>query len=311
MKTKALFLTKFAGWLLILSLSLGCQGTAEDQADAQQTAQNSEDTARVSTGQLPDAQSAEAASQKTVTTGTRDVSSIFIGFEAPGELLLTDPQGRRVGLDPVTGESTQEIPNASYYREYIEDIDGQGGPESKQLEVMTPPSGDYKIVVSGVEDSLYNIGIFCFDSNKGSIPSRSDFGRIPILPTATHAYTLSFDKTSAAQCFVAGGFEGGGESSDIDRLLSYVNITADKTDLPTGTSNTNLFVIYGKTVVPESFEASLNGGDVSNLFKPAAGGHEIVSIPLKAGKNELKLSVNGDIAGEINTDTDNLVFHVK
>ncbi|MEW6411137.1 MAG: hypothetical protein AB1483_01540 [Candidatus Zixiibacteriota bacterium] len=254
---------------------------------------------------------AETANRKSVTPGANDVSSIFIGFELPGELLITDAQGRRVGFDSQTGESFEEIPKASYYREYIEDPDGNGDMESKHVEIMTPSSGDYKIVVSRVIDSAYNIGIFCYDSNKGSAPSRFDFSEISILPAATHAYTLGFDKTSSAQCFVTGGLVGGGESIEIDRLLSYVNIAEAKTELPPGTDSTDLFIIYSDAILAESFMAVLNEQDISNLFTPVAGGHEIVRLPVAAGKNVLTLSVRGKVTDEESTDIDELEFRAE
>lgn len=40
-----------------------------------------------------------------------DNSGITIRFHSPGELVLTNPDGRRVGFDPISGTKFSEIPS--------------------------------------------------------------------------------------------------------------------------------------------------------------------------------------------------------
>ena len=52
---------------------------------------------------------------------TYDESEIDILFHSPGELVLTDPQGRRTGFDPLTNTSYDEIPQGTYAYFHQED----------------------------------------------------------------------------------------------------------------------------------------------------------------------------------------------
>lgn len=250
----------------------------------------------------------------TVATGGQagDLSSIWIVADdiSPVELLVTDHQGRRTGFDPSSEEPLREIPNSAYFAEYIESPDGSGGMGSKQMEIRQPMSGDYVLRVTSAADGLYNLSIYCQDSGGG--PFIDDFDKAPISTGAVHSFILEFDKTSSEKCTVTGGFDGGGEQpTDVNRLLSYVNITKAKTRLPPGADSTDLFIIYGDAVIAESFTAKLNGQDISGLFTPVAGGHEIVKISLQAGENVLVLEVMGAVTRNDATDTDRLVFVVR
>lgn len=63
------------------------------------------------------------------------------------------------------------------------------------------------------------------------------------------------------------------------------------------TSRTSQFVIwYSERIDPESFKATLNGADVSELFRPAPNIIETVRLPYKEGLNEL--TVGGALKGE-------------
>lgn len=46
-----------------------------------------------------------------------DLSAIYISTPSPNELFIVDPQGRRAGKDPQTGQTYSEIPNSFYFLE--------------------------------------------------------------------------------------------------------------------------------------------------------------------------------------------------
>lgn len=52
-------------------------------------------------------------------------------------------------------------------------------------------------------------------------------------------------------------------------------------------------VKYGRALEPESFQATLNGEDVSARFRPAPGAAETVELPLRDGRNVLRLTGEG------------------
>lgn len=74
---------------------------------------------------------------------------IFIGsapdevVNAIAELFITDPKGRKAGLNISTGAVLQEIPNASYGKERLDRY------EEGLSESITPTSGIYKVDVIG------------------------------------------------------------------------------------------------------------------------------------------------------------------
>lgn len=103
---------------------------------------------------------------------------------------------------------------------------------------------------------------------------------------------------------------GGGQRSDVDEFLAYVNPLQKKTTLPTGTTSFPVRIVYGATIDPLTFEASLNGTPVGG-FHPVAGTNETVTIPLSSGHNTLKLQVDGQRSdGHTAMDKDQLTFIV-
>jgi len=50
-------------------------------------------------------------------------TGVEAGLHSPGELLVTDSQGRRTGFDPRTGQHYNEIPNSSYWEDQLVDLE--------------------------------------------------------------------------------------------------------------------------------------------------------------------------------------------
>lgn len=57
----------------------------------------------------------EAASTGRANGQPPPASRLSFLAAGPVDLLITDPEGRRVGVDPATGEVIQEIPDVFYY----------------------------------------------------------------------------------------------------------------------------------------------------------------------------------------------------
>ena len=108
-----------------------------------------------------------------------------------------------------------------------------------------------------------------------------------------------------------GNFDGKGQRpADVNKFLSYVNLTKSTTTLPAGTTNFSLIIIYDKNIIPSTFTAELNGVDVKSLFHPIPGSAESVTLNLEQGRNTLVLSVEGKPPNRVARDTDRLVFIV-
>jgi hypothetical protein len=108
------------------------------------------------------------------------------------------------------------------------------------------------------------------------------------------------------------GFNGTGQRDDVDEFLSYANPLSREMNLPAGTTSFQMVIIYGPTIIPSTFSATLEKANVTNLFHPAPNTSETVTIPLSRGRNSLFLKVDGiRTDGHTATDRDQLVFVVQ
>jgi hypothetical protein len=166
----------------------------------------------------------------------------------PADLLIEDSEGLKTGYNPITGVYYSEIPRSSYESLSLIDLDtGERGPITKELEIMQPSAGDY---------NLYVIG-----TNTGT-------------------------KTVGADISI--GFDGGGQRPrDVNKFLSYARPSKRQTTLPAGTTNYIMIILYGDTIIPSTFNAELNGMDITSLFNPAPGGTEAVTLNLKEKRGQV------------------------
>ncbi|WP_303902191.1 hypothetical protein [Thiohalomonas denitrificans] len=104
----------------------------------------------------------------------------------------------------------------------------------------------------------------------------------------------------------------GQRGRDVNKFLRFANPLETSVDLPPDTEHYDLVVVFGETIVPESFEASLNRSDITDRFTVAPGGTAVVKLPLEPGRNKVVLSIDGERDdGRIATDTDQITFVVK
>jgi hypothetical protein len=242
-----------------------------------------------------------------------DQTGLTVSFHSPGELLITNPTGQRLGFDPLTNQSFAEIPGSSYNDVGLEDDETETPDDTvdpaKSLELVSPATGDYNLTITGTGTGTYNMEIQGLDAN--GQPTQQVFQNVPIAPNQVQQIILHYDSTPGAQIQLAGGFDGGGQRpKDVNHFLSYGNPSSDHTSLPAGTTTFPLLIFYSAETLPGTFSATLNGADVSSSFHPVAGGHEFVSVPLQSGRNVLALSISGNLPSRTATDTDRLTFLV-
>lgn len=242
-----------------------------------------------------------------------DQRGLTVSFHSPGELLITDPSGRRLGFDPLTNQSFTEIPGSFYddvgLQDDVTELPADDTDTGKSLGLVSPATGDYTLTVTGTGTGTYNMEIQGLDVN--GQPSLSTFQNVPISTNLVEQMILHYDSTAGSQIQLSGGFDGGGQRPrDVNQFLTYGNPAASQTSLPAGTTSFPMLIFYAPAVIPATFSATLNKTDVTALFHPAAGGHEFVSLPLQSGRNVLLLSINGNLPSRVATDTDRLVFQV-
>jgi hypothetical protein len=102
-----------------------------------------------------------------IVDGNKPQRAFLLSLYSPAEILVTDPMGRRTGLDPRTDTTYEEIPSSSYGQEFLAG-DGEGAPvllERKALWVSKPISGDYRVEIIGTGDGTIGLDVVPIDDN--------------------------------------------------------------------------------------------------------------------------------------------------
>jgi hypothetical protein len=246
----------------------------------------------------------------------QDSNGISIYFHSPVEAVLTDSGGRRLGYDPITQQTYNEVFWATYTtvsQDIHNNESGQLAEEepSKLIEIKDP-AGEYSLSVIGTGNGTYSIGMLAYDQDQNTSTSDA-LSDVPITINEVHQYKFQFFNNSSPsdQLEIIGGYNGGGQKPPtVNKFLTYARPTAHSTDIPYGVSVYPVVIYYGKTMLPQTFTATLNGANITSKFHPASGTHEIVSLVLPKGSNTLILSTEGTVDSQTHTDTDHLVFQV-
>ncbi len=91
---------------------------------------------------------------------------LILRAHSPVEMVVTDPQGRRLGFDPTSGTSYAEIPDASYGLDGgIAGGDGSGEeiPGVKTAWLNAPIDGEYTLDVIGTDTGSYGVDGEAYD----------------------------------------------------------------------------------------------------------------------------------------------------
>ena len=199
----------------------------------------------------------------------------------PFQLLLTDPHGRRLGYAAPSATRHREIPRAAY-----EEDGGQTVP-AREIELSAPLDGAHTLEVIGLDTGHYEGGIYY---SNGADVYTLPLGEASTAAGVVHRYRLECARRAQPLCRLSGAFSVGG-------LLSFASPTSASTAVDAAQVTFPIVVFYDATIRPESFRATLNGADVTSRFRPAPDAHEVVRLPLRPGKNELMLSVQGGAGG--------------
>jgi len=138
---------------------------------------------------------------------------LVITGHSPIELLLTDPAGNKTGFDPTTGQVLHGIPASSYGAESLGDdvLSGPPTPDIKLLEVPTPASGTYSLLVEGTGTGPYSLGFLTYD--QAGTPTIRTFDGTTV-PGAITRYSISYSSSV-------------GSTPVITRIVTIADIRAD------------------------------------------------------------------------------------
>lgn len=217
----------------------------------------------------------------------------------PGNVVLslTDEQGRSTGV--VGGNMLLQIPGSFY-------LPSDTNPA---VLIANAPAGAYSLGVTGTNSGPYALSVAVADMRTSAVQQANVTGDIS--QGETVKFNMQLDGSTSPSLTFSAGFDGGGQRPrDVNKLLSYINVTGTSTDLPLGATSFALNVVYGRTVVPSTFTATLNGTDISAQFNVVPGTSQMVTLPLGRGRNVLELGVQGLVGTRTVADKDRLVFSV-
>jgi hypothetical protein len=119
-------------------------------------------------------------------------------LEPPAELLLIDPTGRKIGQDPITGKIFEEVPDAWYGYEGIDDaVTGAPGPQTAIIDMRNPVTGRYTLQVIGKESAKYDLSIRGYDRDME--PSDAEFLDVMIQKGYEHRYLIEYSNDKGSQ----------------------------------------------------------------------------------------------------------------
>jgi YVTN family beta-propeller protein len=130
-----------------------------------------------------------------------DFSAIEVKVPAPAQILITDPEGKRLGFDANTSTIIQEISSGSYFFDNAlsDDTDNTPPPPSEvgvyTAIITNPIPGSYSLQVVTPPNSDYGFAIYAYDHDAGlslnAFEGQSATGQQPI-------YTFKYSPTPGA-----------------------------------------------------------------------------------------------------------------
>jgi hypothetical protein len=155
--------------------------------------------------------------------GVEDVMYVAVG--SPVDMLVADPEGRRVGFDFASMQEVNEIPEAWY----------SGRETDPQfIRIPRPAAGHYDVLLSGTGTDTYTIITFM----RFTTPETVSFvaTNIPTSANAIHQYTLDWDALSIGEEGVVVQIDSEGDGIFEQIVTADNELTHDEFMLQTATT---------------------------------------------------------------------------
>mgnify|MGYP005816108341 CR=1 FL=1 len=239
-------------------------------------------------------------------------ATITISFHSPVSLLLIDPLGHRLGDDPSTSATYNEIPRGSYDAGGLADDETGAAEEdpAKSMFIPAPIHGQYRLKVTGTADGAYSADFTIQRADAST--SSATLQNVPIGSNQAQTYTFTYEDAPGSSLHLVGGLHDDEPNPDlVNQLLSYKVPKDSHVLLAADTATFRVTISYSANIIPGTFSAALGGENISTLFRPHPGTSEDITIPMKPGHKFLDVTVSGNVAGRIGTDTNRLVFDLN
>ena len=156
---------------------------------------------------------------------------MYVVIGSPADVLLIDPEDRRIGFDFATQQEVNEIPEAWYsgYEIY-----------PQLIEIPAFIAGNYKVLVSGTSAGSYTLAVIIGDLTNGGVTELEILTftatDIPTAPGAVHQYTIDWTSLSHGEEEVTVQVDSDGDGVFEDTFTADGELTYDEFMLQTVTT---------------------------------------------------------------------------
>ena len=132
----------------------------------------------------------------------KDRSGLYIHSGTFASLLVTDVKGKRVGVDPKTKQTLQEIPNSACSTDFMANkyTGDEKSEVDEQITFEPAAKGIYLLHLTGLRDGPYALSISALSREGSSLPSKDLDGIIS--EGQEKIFKLSFDPAPNSQLTV-------------------------------------------------------------------------------------------------------------
>lgn len=205
-------------------------------------------------------------------------AELVLSGRSPIELLVTDPQGRREGIDPVTHATYNEIPDARYYNEepyHPSDVDLDPATQHRTKTIYIPwmLDGAYSVKVTGT-----GVGSYTLDAQMEDAVGSTTTTEIVATTTSNQVATYRVLVTGGKQTFVP---------QDVTPPEAFIAFsTTTKKIVITGTDNLSTTTVSTKPtsiVISDASSNTLTLNISKNQSQPNTATLVIPSIVYSSG----------------------------
>lgn len=183
--------------------------------------------------------------------------TLILRFDSPIDPLLTFVDGRRLGIDAVTGEVINDFGDNGFV--------GEPG-EPRFFALQDPPEGGYRIDAIGTGHGPYTIHVYSIDLEKPEGEHIKTSGSASIGATATHTFTRAEDGTIRGDGFGDGSDSGTSSDATPPTIVAILSTPANAA----GWHNADVTVSWAVTDA-ESGIAQSTGCDPVTVTGDTAG----------------------------------------
>jgi hypothetical protein len=128
----------------------------------------------------------------------QSIGALDVSVGRNASFLLTDPNNNRTGLDKVSGQILQNIPDSAYFIDALtNDITGAAPTEtSHSANIFQPIGGKYTLVVTGFAKGAYQLSIRAFSED--GTPQPSILLSANAVPGSASTYVVNYVSTPGA-----------------------------------------------------------------------------------------------------------------